>query len=112
MFFAAAPGGPVSVSKTSSTATALTFSWELPCELRHGVIQGFYYQLTDKGETGHVTEGSIDSNLTTAMLDGLHPCTEYVFKIRAWTSAGNGSFSLPVEESTDSQGEGSLHNYY
>ncbi len=103
----AAPGRPVSVNKINSTTSSLTFSWELPsCENRHGTILGFLYQfIEEETEQVVVKSGATEANITTAILDGLQPCSKYCFKVRAWTSAGNGSFSSSAEGVTETPGE-------
>ncbi|KAL3115899.1 hypothetical protein niasHT_007199 [Heterodera trifolii] len=89
----AAPSGqPRNVRVSSITATRAELLWnEIDCELRHGRILGYDYELDDLGGEGQNTSGQ--SSTHRVSLDGLTPWTEYRARVRGKNSRGEGPFS-------------------
>lgn len=77
---------------TSVTSTRAELLWnEIECELRHGRITGYEYELDDtSGESQNISEQSTARRVS---LDGLIPFTEYRARVRGKNSKGEGPFS-------------------
>lgn len=98
------PGPVANVTAHSITAHNITFEWEEPaCGQQHGVILGYHYMLNISEVIVH--EGTTSSDETIAMFDDLDGCTLYRFKVRAWTSEGNGTFDRIVNATTGVSGK-------
>ena len=95
--FSAPSGQPEDVKNTSRTNTSLTFEWlQVACGQRGGP-NSFNYELSD--EKGNLLDYGSTPYLTVT-INGLEPCTEYLFRVRAYNAGGNGQFSLPITWTT------------
>jgi hypothetical protein len=64
---------------------------EIECELRHGRIIGYEYELDDlSGESQNISE---HSTFRRVSLDGLIPYTEYRVRVKGKNSISDGPFS-------------------
>uniref|UniRef100_A0A914HBE2 Fibronectin type-III domain-containing protein n=1 Tax=Globodera rostochiensis TaxID=31243 RepID=A0A914HBE2_GLORO len=89
-------GQPQNVRVSSVTATRAELLWnEIDCELRHGRITGYDFELDNLGGDGqNITRQSSTHRVS---LDGLTPWTEYRARVRGKNSRGEGPFSEYVQ---------------
>ena len=89
---AAPSGAPQNFTATGLTETSIRLTWDLPARnLRNGDIQ--MYQITYHKLADAINEE--DLNITDTFVDivGLEMNTDYIFKIKAYTSRGAGPWS-------------------
>lgn len=93
MFQILAPSGqPKNLRTTSITSTRAELLWnEIDCELRHGKITGYNYELEALSDWG--TNVSHDTTTHRVSLDKLSPYTQYRARVRGQNSKGIGPFS-------------------
>ncbi|KAI1721462.1 fibronectin type III domain-containing protein [Ditylenchus destructor] len=85
-------GQPKNLRTTSVTATRAELLWnEIECELRHGKITGYNYELEALNDWG--TNTSQDTATHRVSLDSLIPYTQYRARVRGQNSKGLGPFS-------------------
>ena len=91
-----APGAPTSLSATAQTGgTSVELDWTAPSDNGGAAITD-YETSSDDGTTWVSTS----STVTTYTVTGLDKGTEYTFQVRAINSAGNGTASASVTETT------------
>ena len=85
-------GQPKNVRVASVTSNRAELLWnEIECELRHGRILGYDYEVDDlSGEGRNLSQQSTGHRVS---LDDLTPYTEYRARVRGRNSKGEGPFS-------------------
>lgn len=85
-------GQPKNVRVASIASNRAELLWnEIDCELRHGRILGYDYELDDlSGEGRNISNPSTGHRVS---LDDLTPYTEYRARVRGRNSKGEGPFS-------------------
>lgn len=92
-------GAPQNLTAESLTETSMRLTWDLPASsLRNGDI--IMYQVTYSKSGEDINEE--DLNVTDTFIDlvGLEMNTQYIFKIKAYTSKGAGPWSNAVSFNT------------
>ncbi len=104
------PGeAPQGVRAITQSATSIRVTWESPDPwLRRGKITKYVisYKMTANGEKRTKEFIVTDESAKLEMIiGGLQVRTEYSFRVKACTSAGNGPASVAVISKTDDQSE-------
>lgn len=85
-------GSPQNFTATGLTETSVRLTWDLPARNhRNGVI--VMYQVTYHKLSDPINEEDLNSTDTFVDLVGLDMNTDYMFKIKAYTSRGAGPWS-------------------
>ncbi|KAI6201513.1 hypothetical protein M3Y96_00850200 [Aphelenchoides besseyi] len=85
-------GQPRNLRASSVTSTRAELSWnDIECELRHGKILGYTYELEALSPYGQNTTDKSTTNRVS--LDQLAPFTQYRARVRGYNSQGDGPFS-------------------
>ena len=84
-----APGPPSNLRFVPIDSTSLRFSWELPAQ-PNGVVIGYNYSCTQTESAEEVARNTTNSNITSVVLTGLSPFTNYTCSVSASTSPGIG----------------------
>ncbi|BFZ00058.1 hypothetical protein BsWGS_03097 [Bradybaena similaris] len=85
-------GAPQNFTATGLTETSVRLTWDLPARnLRNGDI--VMYQITYHKLSDPINEEDLNSTDTFVDLVGLDMNTDYIFKIKAYTSRGAGPWS-------------------
>ena len=91
-----APGAPTSLGATAQTSgTSMALAWTVPSDDGGESITDY-----DVSSDDGVTWASTGSTFTAYTLTGLDKGTEYIFRVRAVNSVGNGTASTSVTETT------------
>ncbi|GFN98457.1 tyrosine-protein phosphatase lar [Plakobranchus ocellatus] len=92
-------GAPQNLTAEGLTETSLRLSWDLPARhLRNGDI--IMYQITYHKAGEDINEEDLNCTDTFIDLVGLEMHTQYIFKIKAYTSKGAGPWSNTLPYST------------
>ncbi|XP_022097192.1 tyrosine-protein kinase receptor Tie-1-like [Acanthaster planci] len=84
---------PAQVAVTLTAQRSLSFSWsQPPCGGRGGVIIGYTYRLTEDESNAQVRLSVVSKE--SATVDDLTPYTKYSFQVLAYTSVGDGPYSI------------------
>lgn len=98
LFCISVPGLPGDLESDNTTQRELTYSWQAPlCGERHGTIIKYGYEFSDSQSEQFTT-------LASVVFANLNHFTEYMFRIRAYTSAGGGNFTDWVTQRTAEAG--------
>ncbi len=85
-------GAPLMITVAERRATSLLLTWQAPRpELRNGIIT--MYSVVARKVSGYSHVETVTANTTQVEIDGLSPHTNYVFKVAASNSKGNGPYS-------------------
>ena len=86
---------PTAFQLTANSSTSIIAYWQLPPVFaRHGNIIGFRLFYKREGSGGSATTLSISDGATfSRTVRGLDKYTEYIFRVLAFTSDGNGAKS-------------------
>lgn len=84
------PSQPMRLRATLKEHTAVTLNWEPPAKA-NGVINRYIISYTDKSQKWNNT--SVNGSTTAFDVKGLKNNTEYIFQVKAVTSAGEGPFA-------------------
>ena len=92
-----APSGqPANIKISETSNNSLTFSWQpVPCADRGGE-NSYKFELRNSSDLVYSNETS-ELSVT---INGLMPCIEYNFRIKAFNQAGDSDFSPPVKVTT------------
>ena len=93
LFLISAPsGGPQNFTASGLTETSVRLTWDLPArKLRNGEVT--MYQITYHKLSDSINEEDLNCSDTFIDLVGLEVNTDYVFRIKAYTSKGAGPWS-------------------
>ena len=107
MSISTAPTAPIGLTVAQSSATELDVSWSRPIP-SNGIISNYTLGCSGSGEQHYSDQIVPDpymmeygGNMTSAVLSGLLPFTNYTCTISATTGAGEGVMSDPVTQATD-----------
>ncbi|XP_072019217.1 receptor-type tyrosine-protein phosphatase F-like [Amphiura filiformis] len=95
------PEKPQKVSLNENLAGVLSFSWNLLlCTEFNGNLEGYNYLLLRNGRV--IADQNVTATVDTVSIEKkiITPCTEYVFKVRAFSREGFGEFSETVKGTT------------
>ncbi|XP_068242659.1 cell adhesion molecule Dscam2-like [Palaemon carinicauda] len=92
-----APGGPPLDSKCNSLSwDSLQVSWGSPDpRLHHGILKGYRFEYERWDGWSDIIQKSQTTSLT-AVLTGLEAATNYSFRVRAYTSVGDGPWAPSI----------------
>lgn len=88
-----APGPPSNLRLVPIDSTSLRFSWELPAQ-QNGIVTGYNYSCTQTESVEELARNTTNSNITSVVLTGLSPFTNYTCSVSASTSAGTGAAAI------------------
>lgn len=104
LFFVEPSGAPKNLRVQSVTATRGELVWnEIDCELRHGKITGYNYELEALSAWGRNV--SQETSTHRVSLDSLSPFTQYRVRVRGQNRKGLGPFTEWVSFQTLPTGE-------
>ncbi|KAK7068344.1 hypothetical protein SK128_025459 [Halocaridina rubra] len=91
------PGGPPQECRcTGLSWDSVQVSWDMPDpRSHHGVLRGYKIDYERWDGWSDVVRGSQTSALT-AVVTGLEAATNYSMRVRAYTSVGDGPWSIPI----------------
>lgn len=103
-------GAPKSLRANSVTSTRAELLWsEIDCELRHGRILGYNYELESLGPWG--SNKTQQTTTHRVSLDSLAPYTQYRARVQGRNSKGVGPFTDWLTFQTLPAGMGIQHEF-
>ena len=101
VLLSAAPSGPPTSVRATSTSTSITVQWgTVDCIHHNGDITGYSvrYGVVRSGSPQIIRVSRGDVSHTT--ISGLRPSRTYSIQVAAWNSAGIGLYSTPIDQLT------------
>ena len=98
---------PKNVRISSNIPGHLSFTWRaLECMESNGIVEGYNYILLHNDDVVLSNDNVTDTSITASFYDDIiAPCTEYEFKVRAYTRDGYGDFAAGMRVTTVPAGE-------
>ena len=93
------PGPPASLNISTTSATSILASWEVP-PVKNGVIRGYRVKYFNDSGAFYLNSTTTSVNLTS-----LNEFTQYNVSVQARTGPGLGNASAIRTETTDEAGE-------
>ena len=102
---------PNDVTATAASPTSIMVTWDVVSPLDHNGLITIYEVLYEPMETFSGAIGPLTVNVTerSSLLTGLQDYVEYTISVRAYTSEGEGPYSVGVIERTNETGN--LHTH-
>ncbi len=91
------PAGPGNLVLTVMSTSEIKLNWNDNSDNEIG----FKVEISLNGVSGWYTQASLAENSTTTVIEGLSPDTRYYFRVLAYNSYGNSSYSNIAEATTD-----------
>lgn len=97
---------PVILEANSTTSTSITLKWSAVTQLNAASLRGYaivYKKVTGKFQVDYMK--SVSPTQREVTLDDLDKFTNYILRVFAFTSLGNGVSSEPVSLQTQEDGK-------
>ena len=105
---------PNDVTATAASPTSIMVTWDVVPPIDQNGVITMYEVLYEPMETFGGAIGPLTLNVTerSSLLTGLQECVEYTISVRAYTSEGEGPYSVRVIERINETGNLHTHLNY